>query len=306
MSVLEPDHIFEEAPQLIASVASKPKKVKILIRFECSIHQAQFESIDYSKNLEFTSSIKEEKPSTSLGITAARDETILAPQKINLEIAEVEKEPKDSIFPAKTKRKKTENSPKTKKDNEKDPEKVKLSEPPNTSTIQLYMIWPGKNRFFFNGRAMLGPKGDQMSYLLSWSLIIVISFIYFLVAFSFVWKKVSVILSLMCIYLLVSVIVFFLLTSFTDPGIIPRKCVWEVKGAVPWPYNGQMKEEIQKEENNEEDNENEVAIEVENNEVIKRNIIDEKMDPNLLSETVLKYCETCHIYRPPRASHCRY
>jgi len=66
-----------------------------------------------------------------------------------------------------------------------------------------------------------------------------------------------------------STIFWFMVTTFTDPGIIPRGKKPEAGSAAKFPHS-------------------------------TRSV--KQPDGSFLMET---YCETCHIWRPPRASHCR-
>jgi hypothetical protein len=136
-------------------------------------------------------------------------------------------------------------------------------------SLRLFNIWPSDNRFFLNGRLMSGPKSDNCHYLFVIFLIVGISIVFFVLVIPYLWNDVSPILPCFIIYLFVSTLTFLFLTTFTDPGIIPRKKVWELTmGAVP--------ENFRADENKS-----------------RRN-----------GKTRKKYCRTCEIYRPGRASHC--
>jgi len=100
--------------------------------------------------------------------------------------------------------------------------------------IPLYKIWPGNNRFYCDGRLMTGPEIDKLPNLAAWGLFLGLSGIYFGLALSL--ENVATLTNFLAIYLFLSTIFFFFLTSFTDPGILPRKCVWELNGEVPQLY----------------------------------------------------------------------
>ena len=50
------------------------------------------------------------------------------------------------------------------------------------------------------------------------------------------FKKISPALPIITFILLLNSIVFLLITTFTEPGIIPRKCVLELNGNIPEEY----------------------------------------------------------------------
>ena len=139
----------------------------------------------------------------------------------------------------------------------------------NIKNIRLYNIWPGKNRFFLSGRLMSGPKSDNCHYIFVIFLIVGISIVFFVLVIPYLWDNLSPILPCFIIYLFASTLTFLFFTTFTDPGIIPSKKILELTmGVVP--------ENFRADENRK-----------------RRN-----------GKTSRKYCRTCEIYRPGRASHC--
>lgn len=135
--------------------------------------------------------------------------------------------------------------------------------------FRLYNIWPSNNRFFLSGRLMSGPKSDNCHYLFVIFLIVGISIVFFVLVIPYLWDNVSPILPCFIIYLFVSTLTFLFFTTFTDPGIIPRKKIMELTmGSVPENFRA-------------DENKNRRS-----------------------GKARRKYCRTCEIYRPGRASHC--
>lgn len=155
---------------------------------------------------------------------------------------------------------------------------------------KLYQVWRGSNRFFFGGRLVFGP--DVASLFLS-TLLIVGPTIAFCIKILFItrrqlrenknvvpWYAVLVV----AIVLIMLDILFLFLTSSRDPGIVPRNSKppecdetidintpsmeW-VNGRTPHLKLPRTKDVIV------------------NGHVVK-----------------VKFCDTCLLYRPPRASHC--
>jgi hypothetical protein len=87
---------------------------------------------------------------------------------------------------------------------------------------------------------------------------------FFVFVSPFLWVEVSPSIVLISAYLSLSSLAFFLLTTFTEPGIIPRRAVFELTGPVPDEFNRALQA------------------------------------PTSLN----KPCTTCGISRPPRSHHC--
>ncbi|XP_057767388.1 probable protein S-acyltransferase 4 [Salvia miltiorrhiza] len=163
-------------------------------------------------------------------------------------------------------------------------------EPEKHEPQRLYQVWRGSNRFFFGGRLVFGP--DVSSLLLS-ALLIAAPALAFCVKVVFIirdrvkedkpaisWYPVLIV----ALALTILDVVFLLLTSSRDPGIVPRntrppECddsfemntpsmEW-VNGRTPHLKLPRTKDVIV------------------NGHAVK-----------------VKFCDTCLLYRPPRASHC--
>mmetsp|Transcript_20668 Transcript_20668/g.38515 ORF Transcript_20668/g.38515 Transcript_20668/m.38515 type:complete len:287 (+) Transcript_20668:24-884(+) len=132
--------------------------------------------------------------------------------------------------------------------------------------FELWQFWPGKNQFCWRGRYIHGPESDRAYYLSSWMVLIGVNAAFFVFVCPFLWMEVSPSIVLISAYLCLTSILFFLLTTFTEPGIIPRRTVFELSGAVPDEYSRSLQ----------------------------------------LTPTQIRYCATCGICRPPRAHHCSF
>uniref|UniRef100_A0AC34Q1B6 Palmitoyltransferase n=1 Tax=Panagrolaimus sp. JU765 TaxID=591449 RepID=A0AC34Q1B6_9BILA len=141
----------------------------------------------------------------------------------------------------------------------------------------------GRNRFFCNGRVM---TTRQSSIFLLTLFLIVATFVMFCVFDApYLTRNVSVLLPIVGGILFAIVISSLLKTTFTDPGVIPR------------PNNREVIEfDRQCAENADPNSRVGVAG---NANAARVKII------TIKGQTVkLKFCFTCRLYRPPRASHC--
>ncbi|XP_059139359.1 palmitoyltransferase ZDHHC9-like isoform X5 [Physella acuta] len=146
-------------------------------------------------------------------------------------------------------------------------------------TVRRWEVFPGKNKFYCNGRIMMARQAGV--FYLTCALIIITSGLFF--AFDCVYLAEHVTPAIPAIggALFIFVMATLLRTSFSDPGVIPRASAEE-------------------------------AAEMERqNEVANPNSPGTYRPPPRTKEVVikgqvikLKYCFTCKIFRPPRASHC--
>lgn len=133
---------------------------------------------------------------------------------------------------------------------------------------RLWEFWPGKNRFYAQGRVMLGPLSDLPKVLLAWGLVLGLSAAYFVFVLPYLWREVSAAFPLVTLLLFLCTVLCMTLTMTREPGILPRKGIFELNGSVPSQF----------------------TVEV----LIK----------DLVLGAQYKYCATCLVFRPPRASHC--
>ncbi|CAD8103914.1 unnamed protein product [Paramecium sonneborni] len=97
---------------------------------------------------------------------------------------------------------------------------------------KLYEIWPGKNRFYLSGRIMIGPQTDFGPNIFTWCGLILLPIFFTYSNGHQIWEANQ--LLFICTLLLAFLTLFFLfLTQFTEPGIIPRKNIFEIMN-IQW------------------------------------------------------------------------
>ena len=165
--------------------------------------------------------------------------------------------------------------------------KVFLLTEQNKKRVHLYQVWPSHNRFLFKGRVLFGPQSDCCHYVFVLFLIFGVTIVFCVIVIPYLWTDISPILPCFIIYLFISTIIFLLLTTFTDPGIIPKKKVFDLFGGVPSPFLENL------------DNSDEAQSRDKKYRFDKDNLGSGR------TKKRKKYCHTCEIYRPSRASHCK-
>jgi len=171
--------------------------------------------------------------------------------------------------------------------------------PPSTDVAgihgrRVYEVWPlldGKHRFFCGGRCITGPREDFGFNCCAWLCILCPTVFYFAIVASEIGKSVHPILPLLTGLLFFLVVILLLLTSCTDPGILPRQPLQRllnIEDAVQH-ATGYQRPDV-------------------NSEIPGEPVLDFDAGPPPLSEEQriqgYKWCQTCRIIRPPRTTHC--
>ncbi|KAH9425297.1 Palmitoyltransferase zdhhc14 [Dermatophagoides pteronyssinus] len=148
----------------------------------------------------------------------------------------------------------------------------------NVRRIRRYRIFPGRNRFFCDGRIIMAKQISVFYFTVA--LLVGTCVCFFIFDSPYLSNKISPLVPIVAAFLFLFVLFCLLRTSFTDPGILPRATPAEAADVeqqiVPNQSNSSTMRPPPRTK--------EVMI---NNQMIK-----------------LKYCFTCKIFRPPRASHC--
>ncbi|XP_030003680.1 palmitoyltransferase ZDHHC18-B isoform X1 [Sphaeramia orbicularis] len=137
-------------------------------------------------------------------------------------------------------------------------------------------VFPGKNRFYCDGRIIVARQSGVLPLTLG--LILVTSGLFFIFDCPFLVKHLTSCIPVIGGVLFVFVVITLLQTSFSDPGILPRATPDEaadIEKQIDQTGNTSYRPPPRTKE---------VLI---NQQVVK-----------------LKYCFTCKMFRPPRTSHC--
>lgn len=93
---------------------------------------------------------------------------------------------------------------------------------PEPALVPLYKLWPSKNRFMCGGRLMTGPKEDDNFRIVTLGLICIPMALFMWGAGADLYVEVKPLFVTLCL-LFGLTLVFLFLTSYTDPGIEPRR-----------------------------------------------------------------------------------
>ncbi|XP_077599393.1 palmitoyltransferase ZDHHC18-B-like isoform X2 [Stigmatopora nigra] len=145
-----------------------------------------------------------------------------------------------------------------------------------TRAKKRWEVFPGKNRFFCDGRLMTAPQSGMLPLTLG--LILVTSGLFFIFDCPFLVENLTGCIPAIGAILLGFVVFTLFQTTFSDPGILPRATADEVVDVEKQIDNASSASCRSAPRTKE------VLI---NQQVVK-----------------LKYCFTCKMFRPPRTSHC--
>ena len=165
--------------------------------------------------------------------------------------------------------------------------------------VPLYKLWKGSNRFAVRGRLRWGPRSDCGYNLCLWMTVLVPTVFYLVLPAPVVWKEVSPAIVIVTSSLALVCLILFLLTTFSDPGYIPRKEIQvllgiqdDIRSILGIPSSNLVSEERA------------FYSSISNGLELESELDDRILLTDDLVAQGYKYCETCRIIRPPRASHC--
>ncbi|XP_022781254.1 probable palmitoyltransferase ZDHHC14 [Stylophora pistillata] len=139
-------------------------------------------------------------------------------------------------------------------------------------------VFPGRNKFYCDGRIIMARNNGVFYFTVV--LIVVTSGLFFAFDSPYLYEKVSPAVPLIGAWLFIFVMSTLLRTAFSDPGIVPRASAEEAAYI-------------------------EKTLETPNQDSQTYRPPPRVKEISINGQTVkLKFCFTCKIFRPPRASHC--
>ena len=106
-------------------------------------------------------------------------------------------------------------------------------DPSSSIGKRLYQIWPGKNQFCLDGRLMLGPSDGIKWQIMTLFTLVALQILFILFICPYLWYTVSKTVPILSAQLFFFSLLFMILSITTDPGIIPRRQVFEAFGSIP-------------------------------------------------------------------------
>ncbi|KAF9558017.1 hypothetical protein CPC08DRAFT_743462 [Agrocybe pediades] len=151
---------------------------------------------------------------------------------------------------------------------------IPVTDPQTGKVVRRYQNSQSRNRFLLGGRLLTG--GDTpWAFIASLALLLTIAGLWFGTTAVWWWHNVSPAVAAVGVYMTLLTITTMLATVTTDPGILPRDLDPDPPYPATSPSDGATRAPMPR---------------------------DLKVRTDIVR---VKYCPTCKIYRPPRASHCK-
>ncbi|OBT99277.1 Eukaryotic peptide chain release factor GTP-binding subunit [Pseudogymnoascus verrucosus] len=145
--------------------------------------------------------------------------------------------------------------------------------------VKNYVHFPGNTRFFLGGRFQ--NARDRPVNIATGILVVVPAVLFFVFQASWLWHRVSPAVPVVFAYLSFICFSSFIHASVSDPGILPR----DLHKFPPPPAT-----------------EDPLTLAPPTTAWL---IVKSHLPASTAMEVPVKYCKTCHIWRPPRGHHCR-
>jgi len=145
-------------------------------------------------------------------------------------------------------------------------------------SMRLYSTWPGKNRFYFCGACIAGPWTDLGAQSCVFCTLGIALGLYYSLAAQTLAERVSIWLPITFSIVIGVLLITYCMTHCTDPGFIPRREYFDAKLSQKTPE--------------------------ETNRLLGKELTIITDGPPNNSQGPRVFCQSCNIFRPPRASHC--
>lgn len=117
-------------------------------------------------------------------------------------------------------------------DDQEQIESPSTDEPKNLIISRTHQFWPGTHRFFFRGRLISGPFRDTFIYYIFMVALVAHALLFLLVLLPQVSLDLHVYFLVLYAIFFVGSIVFYFLTAFTEPGLLPTAKFLKIRATL--------------------------------------------------------------------------
>ena len=105
-------------------------------------------------------------------------------------------------------------------------------QPKNLIISRTHQYWPGTHRFFFKGKLITGPFRDTFIYYIFIAFLLIHALLFLFVLLPEVSVDLHMYFIILYTIFFIGSIVFYLLTAFTEPGLLPTKKFLNVRATL--------------------------------------------------------------------------